>query len=219
MKQPPAFARMLLNRLGPRDQSLVGDLYEEYGTGRSRTWLWRQVIASIAYGAAADIRSAPLRTSVAIATGWAVAAAVFLLGDRIADGLAGFFWQWNRQTAYADDVWWPFYVGRAARDVCRLRAERGDRRASEPSSTRNAAGVRGVDLYGACSGGAGAGDPHRPKWPFRFRTRCSTPSSPHSLPVGSGILLVPVTMLLSGTMAVRHPDLAARGEDGLSKQT
>jgi hypothetical protein len=30
---------------------------------------------------------------------------------------------------------------------------------------------------------------------------------------------VPVTMLLSGTMAVRHPDLAARGEDGLSKQT
>ena len=40
-----------------------------------------------------------------------MAAAVFLLGDRIADGLAGFFWQWNRQTAYADDVWWPFYVG------------------------------------------------------------------------------------------------------------
>ena len=29
MKQPPALARILLNRLGPRDQSLVGDLYEE----------------------------------------------------------------------------------------------------------------------------------------------------------------------------------------------
>ncbi len=65
MKQPPALARILLNRLGPRDQSLVGDLYEEYGAGRSRTWFWRQVIASVAYGAAADIRCAPRRTSLA----------------------------------------------------------------------------------------------------------------------------------------------------------
>jgi hypothetical protein len=69
MRQPPPLAQILLSRLGPRDQSLVGDLYEEYGAGRSRAWLWRQVMASVAYGAVADIRCAPIRTSFAVASG------------------------------------------------------------------------------------------------------------------------------------------------------
>jgi len=43
MKKPPALATILLNRLGPRDQSIAGDVYEEYDTGRSKTWFWRQV--------------------------------------------------------------------------------------------------------------------------------------------------------------------------------
>ena len=162
MKQPPALARILLNRLGPRDQSLVGDLYEEYGAGRSRTWLWRQVIASVAYGAAADIRCAPLRTSVAIATGWAVAAAVFLLGDRIAPGLAGFFWQWNQQTAYADHVWWPFYIGALVVTYAGFGLSAVVVAQVNHHRPAMLLAYVGVDLYGACSGGAGAGDSHRP---------------------------------------------------------
>ena len=66
-----------------------------------------------------------------------------------------------------------------------------------------------LDLYGACSGGAGAGDPHRPAvaiplpHPLFYAVFTTLPFFWHS-----GILLVPLTMLLSGTMVVRHPKLA-----------
>lgn len=40
MRQPPAVATAILHRLGPGDESFVGDLVEEYGGGRSRGY-WR----------------------------------------------------------------------------------------------------------------------------------------------------------------------------------
>ena len=70
----------------------MGDLHEEYAAGRSNAWFWYQTLGGIACAAAAGIRRSPGRAGLSIATGWAIAAAVFLLGDRIADGLAGFFW-------------------------------------------------------------------------------------------------------------------------------
>jgi len=205
MKQPPALARILLNRLGPREQSLVGDLYEEYGAGRSRAWLWRQVIASVAYGAAADIRSAPLRTSFAIATGWAVAAAVFLLGDRIADGLAGFFWQWSRQAAYADHVWWPFYIGAlvvtyggfglSAVVVAQVNHHRPAMLLAYVASTFTVLAVAGLVLEILIVRYVAIPIPH-PLFYAVFSTL--------RFQWYSGILLVPLTMLFSGTMVVRH---------------
>lgn len=42
---PPRLATWLLEKGGPsaRAEELIGDLVEEYGTGRTRTWFWRQV--------------------------------------------------------------------------------------------------------------------------------------------------------------------------------
>jgi hypothetical protein len=111
MRQPPALATLLLDRLGPADESLAGDLHEEYATGRSKLWFWRQALAALACGTVAEIRRSPVGTVRSIAAGWAVTAAVFVSGDGIADGLARLIWHWNRQTAYVDDVWWPFYIG------------------------------------------------------------------------------------------------------------
>ena len=205
MRQPPPLAQILLSRLGPRDQSLVGDLYEESGAGRSRAWLWRQVMASVAYGAVADIRCAPIRTSFAVASGWAVAAAVFLLGDRIADGLAGFFWQWNRHTAYVDDVWWPFYIGAlvvtyggfalSAIVVARANSSSPAMLLAYVASTLTVLAVAGTVLEIFVVRQVAVPLPH----PLFYAVSTTLPFYWHS-----GILLVPLTMLLSGTMVVQH---------------
>src|SRR5215467_5011692 len=49
---PPRLADWLLQRLswGPRQQSIVGDLHEQYGRGRSVAWYWRQTIKTILVG-------------------------------------------------------------------------------------------------------------------------------------------------------------------------
>jgi preprotein translocase subunit SecY len=46
--EPPSAATWLLTHLGRRNESLVGDLLEEYRRGRSSNWYWRQVVAAIA---------------------------------------------------------------------------------------------------------------------------------------------------------------------------
>ena len=51
----------ILMRLGPREEPLVGDLVEEYTTGRSRLWFWRQALAAVAAGAIRGVRDQPLR--------------------------------------------------------------------------------------------------------------------------------------------------------------
>jgi hypothetical protein len=111
MRKPPAWAAGLLLRLGPRDEAFVGDLVEEYGTGRSRLWYWRQVLSAVLVEAVRQAGSHPVRALGAVATGWATLLLVFVvLGDRTADGLAGWLWGWDRQAAYATGVWWPFGV-------------------------------------------------------------------------------------------------------------
>ena len=214
MKQPPVIPRFLLEHLGPRDQSHVGDLYEEYyAAGRSRTWFWRQVIASVAYGALADIRRAPVRTSFAVASGWAVAAAVFLLGDRIADGLAEFFWHWNRHTAYVNDIWWPFYIGAllvtytgfalSAMVVAQVNRHRPAMLLAYVASTFTALAVAGMVLEIFVVRQVAIPLPH----PLFYAVFTTLPFYWHS-----GILLVPLTMLLSGTMTARHPTLTKNAD-------
>lgn len=45
--RPSRFALWVLRRCGVHNESLVGDLIEEYGARRSRLWLWRQVVGAI----------------------------------------------------------------------------------------------------------------------------------------------------------------------------
>jgi hypothetical protein len=209
MRQPPALATALLKRLGPRDEPLVGDLHEEYGTGRSNAWFWRQTIAAIACGATAEVRRSPGRCGAAIATGWAVVAAIFLLGDRIADALAGLFWGWNRQTAYVDHVWWPFYVGAlvvtyggfglSAMVVAWTNRNRPAMLLAYVASIFAALAVSGVVLELLILRAVPVPIPH----PLFYAISTTLPFQWHS-----GILLVPLTMLLCGTMAARRPGTA-----------
>jgi hypothetical protein len=111
MRKPPAVATRLLLGLGAPDDSVVGDLLEEYQSGRSRLWYWRQVLSAVWLSSLRNTVTHPTRTLVSVATGWTTLLLVFFtLGDRSADALAGWLWHWNRQTAYATGIWWPFQI-------------------------------------------------------------------------------------------------------------
>jgi hypothetical protein len=111
MRKPPIYATGLLLRLGPQDESFIGDLVEEYAAGRSRAWYWRQVLSAVVLASVRQIGAHPARALAAVTTGWAALLLFFfLLGDRMTDGLAGWIWNWDRQTAYRTQVWWPFWI-------------------------------------------------------------------------------------------------------------
>jgi hypothetical protein len=61
-RRPPRLADRLLRRLasGPKQQSLIGDLHEQYQSGRTTAWYWRQTVRAIAVSTVWDIRQHPL---------------------------------------------------------------------------------------------------------------------------------------------------------------
>ena len=71
MRKVPKCATGLLLRLGPQDESFIGDLVEEYGNGRSRMWYWRPVLSAIVLTSIRQIGAHPVRTLAAVATGLA----------------------------------------------------------------------------------------------------------------------------------------------------
>jgi hypothetical protein len=111
MRKPPAWATRLLAAFYTQDESFVGDLLEEYESGRSRVWYWRQVLSAVWLASLRQISAHPVRMLATVAAGWATLLLLFLaLGDRSADALAGWLLEWDRQTAYATNVWWPFHI-------------------------------------------------------------------------------------------------------------
>ena len=56
--QPPRLATWLLRRFvsGARNEPLLGDLVEEYRAGRSRIWLWGQVLVTIVWSFTRELR-------------------------------------------------------------------------------------------------------------------------------------------------------------------
>ncbi len=56
---PPFFATWVLEHLTPgdRNNALSGDLLEEFRSGRSTSWYWRQVLSAVAINSAREIRS------------------------------------------------------------------------------------------------------------------------------------------------------------------
>jgi hypothetical protein len=69
---PPRLASALMRWMGPRDEALVGDLFEAYRSGRSDWWYWRQVLASIVIGNVTVIRAHKVLALRAIVLGWGV---------------------------------------------------------------------------------------------------------------------------------------------------
>ena len=57
-RTPPRMATWLLEHLGPGylNESLVGDLFEEYQRDRARAWYWRQAFVSIVIGRSISLR-------------------------------------------------------------------------------------------------------------------------------------------------------------------
>ncbi len=68
--KPPRLGRLLLKRFGPDNAPLVGDLAEEYRSGRSQFWYWQQVVTAIAFGAGEDIKQHWWLALRAIGIGW-----------------------------------------------------------------------------------------------------------------------------------------------------
>ena len=56
---PPRLALVVLRAFRMDDETLVGDIVEEFGARRSRLWLWRQVLSAILAGPARR-RTGPL---------------------------------------------------------------------------------------------------------------------------------------------------------------
>ena len=72
--QPPRVATWLLEHLqsSPNNESLAGDLFEEYGHGRSRLWYWKEVLAAIIVAVSRGVVTHPLLALRAIAFAWTV---------------------------------------------------------------------------------------------------------------------------------------------------
>ena len=67
--RPPRLAALLLETLVPDNESLRGDLEEEYARGRGRTWYWRQVLAVIAVQGPLAVRARGLMVAENLITG------------------------------------------------------------------------------------------------------------------------------------------------------
>ena len=89
---PPVVATWLLERLrsDQENESLIGDLMEDYGRGRSNAWYWRQVLAAIVVSSCDEVLAHVVIAIKAMVTGWA---AQFML-QYVAWGLLNRFHLW-----------------------------------------------------------------------------------------------------------------------------
>jgi hypothetical protein len=113
MTKIPLIAGWLLSRFGvPRsNESLMGDLVEERGSGRSALWFWRETLVAIVDMVARDLRDHKLLAVRAVATGWAMNWA-WGQAQPVLERVAGrvHLWGWEVTTLFAIFLW-PAIVG------------------------------------------------------------------------------------------------------------
>jgi hypothetical protein len=110
--QPPRLATWLLQHLafGPRRESLLGDLIEQYRNGRSPTWYWWQVLTAILVGAIRDVRDHKVLAIRAVATGWLL----YVLFSFPVNWLSGATRVWFTNSLIDTgrySFWWEFWSG------------------------------------------------------------------------------------------------------------
>jgi hypothetical protein len=69
MRRPPRLAPLILERLAPGNEALLGDLEEEFSRGRTTLWYWRQVLAAIALQGPLAVRARGLAATENFITG------------------------------------------------------------------------------------------------------------------------------------------------------
>jgi hypothetical protein len=106
-----AMAEWLLERFGipQRNESLMGDLMEEYSAGRSGVWLLRQIVNAIATTVARDIKRHWLLTARAIAMGWALWFGCAWLVSHFS--LLGLPVLWSQIEGIVIFTLWPAFIG------------------------------------------------------------------------------------------------------------
>ena len=75
---PPSLPTKLLELLVPQQTSepLLGDLIEQYESGRSRRWYWRQVILALVISAGREARTRKLQAIRAVIVGYLTGASL-----------------------------------------------------------------------------------------------------------------------------------------------
>ena len=98
-KQPPAFATWLLKQFGsgPDNETVLGDLAEQYLRKNSVMWYWRQALKAIPVSFFREIRAHKGIAARALLMGWIMwiffGMAIFPLADRFLFGNGGWaFW-------------------------------------------------------------------------------------------------------------------------------
>jgi len=80
MRKPPKVASGILRHLGQLDEGAVGDLLEEFQSGKSGAWYWRQVAGVVWAALVPEIRVHPIALVVCVVIGsfvsWEVAPTV-----------------------------------------------------------------------------------------------------------------------------------------------
>ncbi len=90
-RKPPLWTDRLLERLvsGRDAEALIGDLTEQYGSGRSFRWFCMQAVVATASTAWRDTCAHKLATARAVAIGWTVLLLYFGTVRNILDHVAG----------------------------------------------------------------------------------------------------------------------------------
>ena len=99
MIAPPRMADWLLRRFasGPKRESLMGDLHEQYQRGRSVAWYWRQALGTIATTLTADAWRHKALTAVVIALGISLPRLYMLV-------------VWPAVVVRLDGLWYPYLI-------------------------------------------------------------------------------------------------------------
>jgi hypothetical protein len=111
--RPPCVATWLVNLFTlPEEESIIGDLLEEYshfssrlGIPGARRWYWRQTVKTIAHLFAASFRVAPLATAAAVVGGFLGHVILSGLPDKLLSAITDrYLGYW--QTHFAAYVFW-----------------------------------------------------------------------------------------------------------------